>query len=67
MAEKRGRGDLDAGRVRRDEDLRRSLVRRSIGIGNCHDDAERRALGAAREPFVPVDDPVVAVAHSARL
>src|SRR5205085_6134996 len=57
--------ELVAGRVGRDEDHRRALVRRSIGIGHDHHDAEARAVGTGREPLVRVDHPLVAVALGA--
>ena len=67
VAEHRHRpDDVDARRVDRDDDLRCAGVRRRVGIGDRHDDAERRALRARREPLVAVDHPVVAVAYRAR-
>ena len=57
--------ELVARRVGRDEDHRRALVRVGVGIGDDHDDAEARAVGAGGEPLVRVDHPLVAVAHRA--
>ena len=37
-------------------------VRRGVGVGDGHDDAERGSVGAGREPLVAVDHPRVAVA-----
>ena len=54
--------ELVARRVGRDEDHRRAPVRLCVGIGDDHDDAEARAVGAGREPLVRVDHPLVAVA-----
>ena len=45
---------------------RRAPVRLGVRVGDGHDDPERRALGARREPLVAVDHPLVAVAHRAR-
>ena len=58
--------DVDARSVRRDDDLRRARVGAGVGVGHRHHDPERSAVGAGREPLVPVDHPVVAVADSAR-
>ena len=38
-----------------------------LGVGDGHDDPERGALGARREPLRPVDHPLVALAHRACL
>ena len=61
-----GPDDLDAGRVGRDDDLARAVMRVGVGVGDRHDDPEGGPLGARREPLVAVDDPLVAVAHRAR-
>ena len=55
------------GRVGRDDDLAHAPSRLGVGLGDRHDDPERRALGAGREPLAAVDHPLVAVEHRGRL
>ena len=58
--------DVEAGGVRRNDDLTHPRVRLRFGIGDAHHDGERRTDGAAREPLVAVDHPLVAVPHGTR-
>ena len=44
------------------DDLARAEMRGGVGIGDGHDDGERRSVCRRGEPFVPVDDVVIAVA-----
>ena len=55
------------GRVGRHDEHRRALVRARVGVGDRHDDQEVGDRGVGGEPLVAVDDPLVAVAHGARL
>ena len=56
--------DAEAGRVGGHDDLAEAEVGvRVVGVRHRHHDGERRPVRAAGEPLVPVDDPVVAVAH----
>src|SRR5258706_772137 len=55
--------DVEAGSVAIRQDHARPRVRRRVGIGHGHDDEKLRAAGIGGEPFVPVDDPLVAVEH----
>ena len=58
--------DVHARRVGRDDEHRRALVRRRVGVGHGHHDQEVGDRAVRREPLVPVEDPAVAVAHGAR-
>src|SRR5207248_5452922 len=58
--------DLNAWRVRRDDDLAEALMRRRVGIRYRHHDRARRALGARAEPLVRVDRPRIAGALGSR-
>src|SRR5207237_6289395 len=58
--------DLQARRVRGDDDLAEALMRRRVRIGYRHHDRERRALGARAEPLVRVDHPRIAGALGSR-
>jgi hypothetical protein len=57
--------DLDSGRVHRDENLRLTLVRRSVGAGLHHRDHDlaARVAGAGDVVLLAGDHPFVAVAH----
>ena len=59
--------DLDAGRVGGHEEHGHALVGGHVGIGDCHDDEERRRPGVGGEELPAVEDPLVAVAHRAGL
>ena len=54
------------GVARRHEDLRSARVRRRIGIGHRHHDADLRAVRAGGEPLATVDDVVVSFCARAR-
>ncbi len=56
-----------ARRVRRDDDLAGAPVGRGRRVGDGHDDGERRPVSCRREPLVPGDDVVVAIALGACL
>ena len=58
--------DVHPGRLGRDDDHRRSLVRMDVWIGHRHHDQEVRHGSVGREPLVPVDHPLVAVPHGRR-
>jgi len=58
--------DADPGRVRRHDQHRHALVGADVGIGHAHHDQERGMTRVRREPFLPVDDPLVAVADGPR-
>ena len=58
--------DLHARRVGRHDEHRRALARRGLGIGDGHHDQEVGDRAVRGEPLVPVDHPLVAVAHRAR-
>jgi hypothetical protein len=49
-------------RIHGNDDLTRALVRLRVRRGDGHDDRERRAVGARREPLVAVDHIVASVA-----
>ena len=59
---------LDTGRVGRNEDLRLSLVGRSVGVGDDHHDHDLAArIASARGPvLLAVDEPLLAVEHGER-
>ena len=58
--------DVDSLRVRRHDEHRSSLVTGCIGVGDCHDDQERREVRVRREPLLAVDHPVIAVLDGRR-
>ena len=62
-----GRTTSTPGGVGGDEDHRPAPVRLGIRVRDREDDGEAGSVGAAREPLVPVDHPVVAVPHGTRL
>ena len=59
--------DVDAGRVRVDEEHRRALVRARVGVGDRHDDEEVGDRRVGAEPLAAADDVLVALLDRARL
>ena len=57
------RPHVDAGGLHVDDEHRQPLVLGDGGIGPRHDDAKVRQMGVGRPHLLPVDDPLVAVAH----
>jgi len=65
VTEPREPDDLQARRVARDEEHRRALVNRNVGIRDYHRDQELGEVGVRREVLLAGDDPPVAVADRA--
>ena len=59
------RARLDSGGFHVEEEEGQAVMFRLIGIGPGDDDAEIREMGARGPDFLPVDNPVIAIAFSA--
>ena len=64
--DRHGADEVEAGRVRRHDNLAHPPVGRRIRIRYAHHDGEGRAHGSPGEPLVAVDHPLIAVTHRAR-
>ena len=53
--------DVDARRIGRHQEHRHALVGADVGVGDHHDDEERRGARVRGEELPPVDDPIAAV------